>query len=166
MSKLIRFYKHLTAARWQIRRCLPARSMNNIENAIRASETLHMGELRFAVEAGLDWPELFSGISSRERAIEVFANLRIWDTEQNSGVLIYLLLADRKVEIIADRGINAHVGNSIWQDICKAMEIKFHAGDFEGGVILGISKISTLMLQHFPAHTENSNELPNQPAIL
>lgn len=166
MNKILRIFKHLAAARWQVRRHFPESSMNAIETAISASEKMHMGELRFVVEAALDWPELFSGMSSRERAIEVFSQLRIWDTELNSGVLIYLLLADHKVEIIADRGINARVASSIWQAICKDMEDRFHAGDFEGGVTQGISAISALLIQHFPGHTDNPNELPDHPTVL
>ena len=166
MNKLTRFIKHLTAARWQVRRRLPARSMNAIEVAIHASEKIHMGELRFAVEAGLDWPDLFAGITSRERALEVFSQLRVWDTDHNSGVLIYLLLADRKVEIVADRGIHARVGNAVWISICQDMESKFRSGDFESGVLLGITEITALLQQHFPAHAHNPNDLSDRPAVL
>lgn len=125
-----------------------------------------MGELRFAVEAGLDWPELFAGISSRERAIEVFSHLRIWDTQHNSGVLIYLLLADHKVEIIADRGISSRVEKSEWISICQDMESRFRTGNFESGVLLGISAVSTLLSKHFPAYANNPNELANRPTVL
>lgn len=166
MKKFIRFIKHLTAARWQVRRRLPAHSMDAIEAAIHASEQLHMGELRFTVEAGLDWPELFAGITSRERALEVFSHLRVWDTEHNSGVLIYLLLADRKVEIVADRGIHKRVGNAAWISICQDMESKFRSGDFENGVLLGITEITELLQQHFPAHAHNPNDLPDRPTVL
>lgn len=154
------------SARWQIRRRLPRRSMKAIEVAIRDSEKLHMGELRFAVEAGLDWPELFAGISSHERALEVFSRLRIWDTEHNSGVLIYLLMADRKVEIVADRGINSRVAKSAWINICRDMESHFRKGEFENGVLQGISAITRLLQQHFPAQARNSNDLPDQPVVL
>ena len=166
MNKFMRFIKHLTATRWQVSRRLPARSMNAIEAAIHTSEKLHMGELRFAVEAGLDWPDLFAGITPRERAVEVFSHLRVWDTEHNSGVLIYLLLAGRKVEIVADRGIHACVGNSAWISICQDMESKFRSGDFESGVLLGITEITALLQQHFPAQAHNPNDLPNRPDIL
>ncbi|HUX90442.1 MAG TPA: TPM domain-containing protein [Gallionellaceae bacterium] len=166
MKKLTRFIKHLTAARWQVRRRLPRHSMNAIEAAIHASEKLHMGELRFAVEAGLDWPDLFAGITSRERALEVFSHLRVWDTEHNSGVLIYLLLSDRKVEIVADRGIHSRVGNSAWISICQDMESKFRTGNFEGGVQLGISEVTALLQQHFPARDQNPNDLPDHPIVI
>ena len=166
MNKLIRFFKHCTAARWQVARRLPKHSMSSIETAIRSSESLHMGELRFVAEAGLDWPELFAGISSRERALQVFSHLRVWDTEHNSGVLIYLLLADRKVEIVADRGINSRVDKSEWTKICQNMENQFRTGNFESGVLLGISEITALLQQHFPAQKHNPNDLPDRPIVL
>lgn len=166
MNKIIRIIRHLMSARWQVARRLPKRSMSNIASAIHQSESRHFGELRFAVEAGLDWPHLLAGISSRERALEVFSQLRVWDTEHNSGVLIYLLLAERKVEIVADRGIHVRVGNQQWQTICHAMEQKFRAGDFENGVLEGVAAISALLQQHFPAQAGKTNELPDYPVTL
>lgn len=166
MKKLTRIFKHLTATRWQVMHCFPRRSMKAIEAAIRDSETLHMGELRFVVEAGLEWQELFAGTASRERAIEVFSHLRVWDTEHNSGVLIYLLLADHKVEVVADRGINARVNKAEWTSICRDMESQFRSGHFENGVLLGVSSITALLKQHFPAQEKNPNDLSNRPVIL
>jgi uncharacterized membrane protein len=166
MKKLIRIVKHLTAIRWQVLRRLPRRSMNVIELAIAASETQHMGELRFVVEAGLDWPDLFAGISARKRALDIFSHLRIWDTEHNSGVLIYLLLADNKVEILADRGINSRVNQHEWTRICQDMESKFRIGDFENGALIGIAAITNLLKSHFPAQGKHPNELSDRPIIL
>lgn len=166
MKKLIRILKHLGTSRLRVMHLLPTRSMNAIESAIAASENLHMGELRFVVEAGLDWPELFAGTSARKRALNIFSQLRIWDTELNSGVLIYLLLADNKVEILADRGINSRVNQNEWTSICQDMESKFRIGDFEAGVLSGITSIASLLMQHFPAKKKNPNELSNRPIIL
>lgn len=166
MKQLIRLLKHLSAARWQVARRFPVHSMAAIEAAINQSETTHMGELRFAVEAGLDWSELLAGTNSHQRALQVFSQLRVWDTEHNSGVLIYLLLADRKVEIVADRGIHARVGKAGWVEICRNMESRFRAGEFENGVLLGISAITALLQQNFPAEHENPDELPNKPVVL
>jgi TPM domain len=166
MKKIIRLFKHLMSARWQISRHFPKRSMHAIEAAIRASESLHMGELRFAVETGLEWPDLFAGVNSRERALQVFSQLRVWDTEHNSGVLIYLLLADHKVEIVADRGINARVSKSAWISICQDMESQFRCGNFEAGVLLGITAITALLQQHFPALEVNPNDLPDHPSVI
>lgn len=166
MKKLIRILKHLSASRLQVMRLFPTRSMNAIEAAIAASENLHMGELRFVVEAGLDWPDLFSGTSARRRALDIFSQLRIWDTELNSGVLIYLLLADNKVEVMADRGINSRVNQKEWASICQDMESNFRMGDFEAGVLSGIAAITSLLKRHFPTEDKNPNELSNHPIIL
>lgn len=157
---IVRFFKHMTAGR------LPKNSIDRIASAISQSEQSHMGELRFAVETGLDWPELLAGVSSRERALEVFSQLHVWDTEHNSGVLIYLLLADRKIEIVADRGIHARVGSASWEQICRDMEQKFRTGKFEDGVLEGIAAITALLQQHFPAQQANTNELPDYPVTL
>jgi uncharacterized membrane protein len=145
---------------------LPTSALRNIEAAIRDSEARHYGELRFVVEANLALPALMHGVTARERAIELFSQLRIWDTEQNSGVLIYLLLADRDVEIIADRGINKLVGSAQWETICQQMEQQFRQQQFEAGVIHGIRAISELLIQHFPASTNNINELPDTTVVL
>lgn len=166
MNSLIRALKQLLSGRWQVARRFPKASMEVIESAIRRSETTHMGELRFVVEAGLDWHELWHGITARQRAIDVFSQLRVWDTEHNSGVLVYLLLADRRVEIVADRGIHAKVGEAAWKVICREMETEFRAGHFEAGVVKGLGRISALLSLHFPALTENPNELPDAPLVL
>jgi uncharacterized membrane protein len=166
MKRLIRILKHLLATRWHVKRLFPQRTMHNLEDAIRSSENWHTGELRFVVEAGLDWPDLLAGTSSRKRAIDIFSQLRIWDTEHNSGVLIYLLLADNKVEILADRGINSHVSQAEWVKICQDMESHFRTGNFESGALTGISSITLLLKQHFPAVTHKINDLPDRPLIL
>lgn len=166
MNSLVRVLKHLLAGRWQVMRHFPKASMDAIESAVRRSETTHMGELRFAVEAGLDWHELWQGVNTRQRAIEVFSQLRVWDTEHNSGVLIYLLLADRRVEIVADRGIHTKVGDAAWEAICREMEAEFRAGRFESGVIKGLERISALLSLHFPVLIENPNELSDAPVVL
>lgn len=166
MHSLQRLFRHLTTGRWQATRRFPKASMLAIENAIQQSEHTHNGELRFAVEAGLDWHDLLRGITPRQRAIAVFSQLHIWDTEHNSGVLIYLLLADRRVEIVADRGIHAKVGDAQWQAICREMETAFGAGNFEQGVLAGLSRISTLLTEYFPATAHNINELSDKPVIL
>ena len=110
-----RIGKHLLAHRWRLRRLFPAAVLANIEQAIKAGEAGHAGQVRFVVEGALDGAPLFRDQSARQRAIDVFSQLRIWDTAHNNGVLIYLLLADRKVEIVADRGIDAKVGSAGWE---------------------------------------------------
>lgn len=160
------FFNHLLSGRWQVARRFPKRSMNHIEAAIHQSESLHMGELRFAVEAGLDWTDLLASTEAHERALQVFSQLRVWDTEHNSGVLIYLLLADKRVEIVADRGIHARVGTARWETICDAMQQKFRTDEFESGVLEGIAAITALLQQHYPARSDNPNELPDHPVTL
>ncbi|MBC7583338.1 MAG: TPM domain-containing protein, partial [Tardiphaga sp.] len=117
-------------------------------------------------EGALDGAPLFRDQSARERAIDVFSQLRIWDTEHNNGVLIYLLLADRDVEIVVDRGIDAHVGAAGWEAICQAMEAEFRAGHFERGVIRGIAAVTQHLATHFPRDGAAANELPDAPVIL
>ncbi len=109
---------------------------------------------------------LFRGQSSRERAIEVFSQLRVWDTQHNNGVLIYLLLADRDVEIVVDRDIDAKVGELGWQAICRRMEDAFRQGNYQEGVINGIHAVAERLSEHFPASGENPDELPNRPVVL
>jgi hypothetical protein len=163
----MRILKNLLAGPWQVHRHFPQASMQRIQAEIETSENLHQGELRFAVEAGLHWHQLWRGISGRDRATEVFSQLHIWDTELNSGVLIYLLLADRDVEIVADRGVHAKVGDQVWNDICHAMEVHFRQGQFEQGIIEGVQAITAQLQLHFPAtHNANPNELPDAPVVL
>lgn len=161
-----RIVKHLAMTHWQVNRTFPHQTLMAIEQAIKASETAHLGEIRFVVEGALDSAPLFRGQSARERAIDIFAQLRIWDTEHNNGVLIYLLLADRDVEIVADRGIHAKLGSQEWESICRKMEAAFKQADYEGGVVSGIAAVTQHLIQHFPAVDGDRNELPDGPVIL
>ena len=140
--------------------------MQNIEAAIRQSESGHTGEIRFVVEAALHPVELVMGKTPRQRAIELFARLGVWDTADNNGVLVYLLLADHDVEIVADRGIHGHVGASGWEAICKEMEAAFRQGRFESGLMVGIQQIGEVLQKHYPANVANENELPDAPLVL
>ncbi len=141
-------------------------TLNKIEAAIQASEAEHVGEIRFAVEGGLDGAPLFKGQSARERAIELFSQLRVWDTQHNTGVLIYLLLADRAVEIVADRGIHAKVDSHEWSKVCREMEAAFGQSNFEGGVVSGVQAVTRHLKQHFPSDGHDRNELPDKPVVL
>ncbi|PPD17517.1 MAG: hypothetical protein CTY27_03700 [Methylotenera sp.] len=167
---IIRFLKHLISAvwptSWQVQKHFSDSALNRIEKAIKASEQTHTGEIRFVVESCLHPLEILYKKMPKKRALELFGRFNIWDTAQNNGVLIYLLLADRDVEIVADRGIHQHVGSDGWDAICHSMEIQFRQGNFEAGVLQGLSEISHLLQKHYPADGENSNELPNTPIIL
>ena len=146
-----RIWRHFAMTQGRVNRAFPRATLGAIEQAINASETAHMGEIRFVVEGALDTAPLFGGQSARERAIELFSRLRVWDTEHNSGVLIYLLLADRQVEIVADRGIHAKAGTHAWATICGAMESAFKKSKFEDGVVQGIQAVTRQLTEHFPA---------------
>lgn len=163
---LKRIFRHLVMTGWQVKRAFPRRSLTAIEQAIKASEAAHVGEIRFVVEGALDGTPLFKGQSARERAIDVFSQLRMWDTEHNNGVLIYLLLADRDVEIVADRGIHAKVGSGEWGTICRKMEAAFKQASYEGGVVSGIQAVTQHLKEHFPAVRNDRNELPDKPVVL
>jgi uncharacterized membrane protein len=163
MNRLLR---HLLFPHWLTRRYFSGRVLARVEAAVAAAEHGHAGEFRFAVEGALHPAQLMAGMTARERALEVFSNLRIWDTAANNGVLIYLLLADRVVEIIADRGLNGLVPQAEWEAISRAMEACFRRGEFEAGALLGIERVGRLLRRHFPISGENSNELPDAPSVL
>ena len=163
---LKRLLKHLVLPPWLLRRVFPLSTMHAIEAAITASEMRHRGQIRFAVEESLAFDALWRGKTARERALEVFTDLRVWDTEHNNGVLVYLLLADRDVEIVADRGIHRAVGEEAWEEICRTMEAALHAGQFETAVVRGIEAIGALLAAHYPRHEPGANELPDMPVVL
>ena len=163
---LKRIMRHLSSGNTAVRRAFPSRTLDMIERAIHAAEGQHSGQIRFAVEAALDLTPLLSGQSAHERAVEVFSRLRVWDTEQNNGVLIYLLLADRDVEIVADRSIHAKLGKEGWEKICREMEAAFRDGKFEQGVLAGIQSVSQCLTQHYPHTGQKVNELTDRPVLL
>ena len=163
---IARITRHLVQHHWRVRRVFPPNVLARIEQAIEAGEATHSGQVRFVVEGALDGAPLFRNQPARARALDVFSHLRIWDTAQNNGVLIYLLLADQDVEIVADRGIDAKVGTQGWEAICRAMEAEFSAGRFERGVIDGIKAVSRELAKHFPPRGPHSNELPDRPVVM
>ncbi|WP_456622595.1 TPM domain-containing protein [Bradyrhizobium sp. P5_C12] len=161
-----RIARHLVQHHWRAKQVFPPNVLDRIEQAIRQGETTHSGQVRFVVEGALDGAPLFRNQSARARALDVFSHLRIWDTAHNNGVLIYLLLADRDVEIVADRGIDAKVGGEGWERICRAMEVEFRFGRFEHGVISGIAAVSGELARHFPPQGPHANELPDAPVVM
>src|SRR5258705_6422483 len=161
-----RIGKHLLHHHWWLRRYFPPNVLAAIEAATKAGEATHCGQVRFVVEGALQGKPLFQDQPARERALDIFSQLRIWDTARNNGVLIYLLLADRNVEIIADRGIDARVGAAGWEKISAEMESSFGAGNFAGGVIKGIQAVSHQLATHFPRHGGGKNELPDTPVVV
>jgi uncharacterized membrane protein len=148
----------------------PSSTLDAIEQAIARAETAHCGEIRFAVETALAPLHVLNDVAPRARALDVFAHLRVWDTEHNNGVLIYVQLADRNVEIVADRGFQGRVSPAEWELVCRLMEEHYRAGRFEVGSVAGVDAIGSLLTRHFPPdqrHTSQShNQLPDRPTLL
>lgn len=163
---LARLARHLVVLPGAVKRAFPPSAMTAIEQAIAESERQHSGEVRFAAEPALDTGALLAGQTARERAIEVFSLLRLWDTSERNGVLIYLLLADRDIEIVADRGVNAKVASAEWEGICRTMEQGLKAGRNGEAVVAGIQRVSALLAHHFPRRADDRNELPDRPVRL
>jgi uncharacterized membrane protein len=161
-----RALKHLFTPGWVVRRAFPQSALDRIQATITASEKRHRGEIRFAVEGALDFTSVVRGLSPRERALEAFSLLRVWDTEENTGVLLYLQLVDRDIEIVADRGIARRIEHAEWEAICRRMEAAFRAGRYEAGTLEGIAEVTDLLVRHFPAGPGNVDELADKPALL
>lgn len=163
---LLRLLRHLSATRWATRRRFPDTALASIEAAVREVESRHAGEIRFAVETAFDLPELWRGLEPRQRALEVFGQLGVWDTAGNNGVLVYVLVADRDVEIVADRAIAARVSQAEWDAICREVEDQFRAGRFTEGAVAAVQAIGRLLARHFPSQGGDRDEQPNQPVLL
>ncbi|HUJ01482.1 MAG TPA: TPM domain-containing protein [Usitatibacter sp.] len=164
---LARFGRHVLMHPIRERRAFPRATLDAIQREISAQEKRHRGQVVFIVEAELGSSQLLRGLGSRQRARQVFATHGVWNTEENNGVLIYLLLADRRVEIVADRGIHAKVKDSDWQDICRRMERDFREGRFEAGSIAGVRAVSDLLARYFPGDgSPRANELPDRPELI
>lgn len=146
----------------------PLASLERIAAAVAAGEARHLGEIRFAVEASLTAREVLAGRDARDRAVDVFSQLRVWDTQANNGVLIYLLLADHRIEIVADRGLDDCVSAEQWRGVCQLMEERLRAGEAEEAAVAAINAVSDLLAQHFPRNTGTAdrNELPDMPQLL
>ncbi|MBI5791735.1 MAG: TPM domain-containing protein [Rhodocyclales bacterium] len=164
--RLSRVLRHLLLPDWWTQRVFARADLAAIGAAITAGEKSHRGELRFVVEGALPLASLWRDQSSRARAAELFASQRVWDTEENSGILIYVQLLDRRVEILADRGIAARVPQAEWDAICRAMERSFRGGGWRSGALHAVVRATELLTQHFPAGESNPNELPDQPLVL
>ena len=162
----MRLLRHLFAR--SARSLFPEDSLHRIADAIAASELRHRGEILFAVESELSVGEVLRGVQARARAEAAFARLRAWDTAANNGVLIYLLLADHRIEIVADRGLNGRVSAEQWRGVCQLMEERMRAGEAEQAVLRGVQAVSDLLAQHFPQidGAPDRDELPNAPHIL
>lgn len=167
MNRWLRLLRHRWLDEDDARRALGAGALERIERRVRESERAHDGEIRVCVEAGLPLSYLWRGLSARERALAMFGKLRVWDTERNNGVLIYLLLAEHRIEIVADRGLSRKVDAATWQRIVDAMRESFRAGRFEEGLNAAIDAVDALLRQHFALApgAVSPNELPDAPLL-
>jgi uncharacterized membrane protein len=162
----MRFLRHLFSPFWILRWRYQPALLAQIEQRIGEIERLHPGELRFAVEHALEVGDLLSGLTPRARALELFGLLRVWDTEHNNGVLIYVLHAERAVEIVADRGLARCVPQADWDALCRRAEVEFRTGRCAEGALVAINGAAQLLERHFPVHSGGRNELPDQPLLL
>jgi uncharacterized membrane protein len=161
-----RWLRNLTTTHFALRRRFPPATLSAIDAAIAASERDHRAEIRCAIETALPLGELFRGMTSASRAAGVFSGLGVWDTAENNGVLVYVLLAERRIEIVADRGFDGRVAPAEWEGICREMEAAFGEGRYEAGALLALERISALARQHFPADGGDRNELPDRTVLL
>jgi uncharacterized membrane protein len=168
--RLARLIRHATSTHWRARMLFPASTLDAIEQAVGRAEQTHQGEIRFAIETALPPLEVLADLAPRRRALDVFAQLGVWDTERNNGVLIYVELADRVVEIVSDRGLASQVKQAEWESVCRMMEEHFRAGRFKAGSIAGVDAVGTLLARHFPAVSplpgRAGNQLPDRPILL
>jgi uncharacterized membrane protein len=163
--RIRRVLRHRWVDDGDLRQALPAHALAALEQQVSDSEQQHSGEICIHVEAGLPWRALWRGATARERAVALFGKLRVWDTEQNNGVLIYLLMADKAIELVADRGLLRFVPQTVWDAVIARMASAFRAGHFEAGLQQAVKEVSALLVQHFPLAPgqQNPNELPNTP---
>lgn len=165
-ERFARAFRHLFCDRRAVRRAFPREGLARIEARIGAGEIRHAGEIRIAIEDALSLGRIWSGVGPRERALEVFGALQVWDTEANNGVLVYLLLADHAVEIVADRAAAKAIGEAQWREVAAELAAACRRAEFVDGVLVAIQRIDALLEASFPAGDRNPDELPNRPAIL
>ncbi len=171
---LIRVVKHLFIETGRVKRVLPPLALERARKAITVAEARHRGEIRFVVEAALPWSYLRRDLSTRARALMMFSKLRVWDTEENIGILLYLNLADRHIEIVADRAIARVVPQAEWDAICREFQALWRQRQYSDGVVACIERLSDRLAQHFPHYTAphdgraspKANELPDMPVVL
>lgn len=165
-GKLQRFLRHLRIDRSDLARAFPAKALERIEQGVVAGEARHAAELRLAIEASLPLGRVLAGDTARERALEVFGNLRVWDTEDNNGVLLYVLYADHAVEIVADRAASRAIPDEEWSAVAEELVRACRAGDFVEGMLAAVARLDALLARAFPPGDDNPDELPNRPVML
>jgi uncharacterized membrane protein len=166
-SKLGRILRHRWLEEADTRKAIPPELRQRLAQRVAASEQRHSGQIRIYVEAGLPMSYLWRAATARERAMAMFGKLRVWDTEHNNGVLVYLLLAERAIEIVADRGLDRFVATEEWKAIVARMSDAFREERFEDGLTQALEEVSALLVQHFPVADGQAhrNELPDEPVL-
>jgi uncharacterized membrane protein len=168
--QLGRLLRHAATTHWRTRMQFPAATLDAIEAAVKRTEAAHGGEIRFVIETALSPLHILNDLKPRSRALDVFSHLRVWDTAANNGVLIYVQMADRNVEIIADRGLNERIGPAEWEAVCRLMEVHFRSGRFQAGSVAGVEAVGNLLARHFPPDgarlLDVHNQLPDRPTLL
>lgn len=165
-SRFKRMLRHLLSTRTEAARAFPPETLEAIAEAITAGEQSHRGEVRLIVEKSLPLGDLWDGTSTRQRALALFADYGVWDTEDNCGVLVYVNLADHHVDIVADRGIDRHIAPATWQAVCTAMTAGYAERRFRDATLDAIAQVNALLRQYFPSNGARANELPDQPLML
>lgn len=161
---LHRIYRNLFSGPLEARRIFTETVMRDLESTIEQTEKRHSAQVKLVIDGGLSLPELVRGLPPREKALELFSQLKIWDTEANNGVLLYLSVADHAIEIISDRGICSRLsGSTPWREICDEMVAAFRRDEFKEGIALGIERITTILAEHFPPKEDQKNELSDAP---
>ena len=161
-----RVLRHWRSSKADAQRAFPDSTLAAVAQAITAGEQTHRGEVRFIVEKSLPTDEVWDGTTNRQRALALFADYGVWDTEDNCGVLIYVNLAEHKVDIVADRGIDRKIDASTWQAVCHTMTAGFKQGNYHDATLAAIEQVNALLREHFPANGARSNELPDRPIML
>jgi uncharacterized membrane protein len=173
--QISRMIRHVSATHWRTRMLFPKATLDAIEKAIARAESAHAGEIRFAIETALPPAHILNEVTPRAHALNVFSHLRVWDTDENNGVLIYVEMADRTVEIVADRGLTGRISPAEWEAVCRLMEEHFRASRFQQGSIAGVEAVGNLLARHFPQKAAEArsaqsvsshNQLPDRPTLL
>lgn len=163
---IARWFRHVFRIPGEVRRLLDTEALDAIERAVNEVESRHSGEIRVAIESSLDVPELWQGVTPRRRALQAFGSLGVWDTERNNGVLIYVLVADHDVEIVADRGIAARVAQDEWNAICRLIQTHCEQGRYRDGLVEGVRSVGEVLARHFPHEGGDRDEQPNRPVLI
>ena len=166
MSTISRFFRHIFTTRASAKRAFPPETLKVIEDVVAEGETRHRAEVRVVVESSLSGADVLAKVTPRQRAIVLFSQFGIWDTEENCGVLVYVNMADRKVEIVADRDVSRRISSEEWDAICHTMTDNFAKGEFRNSTISAVKQLNALLEKHYPDVGVVNNQLPNQPIVL